>query len=93
MQACVDDVEYALRLMQKAAVARQARVSVQTPEGLRSFLRAGGDDSQSSGTVSEARRKEWRERWRCFYHFIVIFFFFSSAVLFRRLAVCWLDAC
>lgn len=56
VQACVDDVEYALRLMQKAAVARQARVSVQTPEGLRSFLRAGGGDSQSSGTVSEARR-------------------------------------
>lgn len=55
VQACVDDVEYALRLMQKAAVARQARVSVQTPEGLRSFLRAGGGDSQSSGTVSEAR--------------------------------------
>eukprot|EP00903_Cladosiphon_okamuranus_P008699 g8335.t1 len=53
VQACVDDVEYALRLMQKAAVARQARVSVQTPEGLRSFLRAAGDDSQSSGTVSE----------------------------------------
>eukprot|EP00752_Nemacystus_decipiens_P005128 g4653.t1 len=50
VQACVDDVEYALRLMQKAAVARQARVSVQAPEGLRSFLRTGGGDSQSSGT-------------------------------------------
>lgn len=55
VQTCVDDVEYALRLMQKAAVARQARVSVQTPEGLRSSLRTGGEDSQSSGTVSEAR--------------------------------------
>lgn len=56
VQACVDDVEYALRLMQKAALARQARDSAQTPEGLRSSggLRGGAAvDSQSSGTVSE----------------------------------------
>lgn len=55
VQACVDDVEYALRLMQKAALARQARDSAQTPEGLRSSggLRGAAGDSQSSGTVSE----------------------------------------
>ncbi|CAN0273333.1 unnamed protein product, partial [Scytosiphon promiscuus] len=32
VQACIVDVEYALRLLQKAAQARQARVSAQTPE-------------------------------------------------------------
>lgn len=45
--------------MQKAVEARKARVSAQTPEGLRTSLsRLGGGvamDSQSSGTVSEVR--------------------------------------
>ncbi|CAM9185939.1 unnamed protein product, partial [Ectocarpus sp. 6 AP-2014] len=55
VQACVGDVEYALRLLQKAALARQARVSAQTPEGMRSLLsrgggRGGAGESQSSGT-------------------------------------------
>lgn len=59
MQACIGNVEYALRLLQKAALARQARVSAQTPEGMRSLLsrgggRGGAGESQSSGTVSEA---------------------------------------
>ncbi|CAM9230899.1 unnamed protein product, partial [Ectocarpus sp. 13 AM-2016] len=59
VQACIGDVEYALRLLQKAALARQARVSAQTPEGMRSLLsrgggRGGAGESQSSGTVSEA---------------------------------------
>ncbi|CAM9831866.1 unnamed protein product, partial [Ectocarpus sp. 8 AP-2014] len=59
VQACIGDVEYALRLLQKAALARQARVSAQTPEGMRSLLsrsggRGGAEESQSSGTVSEA---------------------------------------
>ncbi|CAB1119943.1 unnamed protein product [Ectocarpus sp. CCAP 1310/34] len=59
VQACIGDVEYALRLLQKAALARQARVSAQTPEGMRSLLsrgggRGGAGESQSSGTASEA---------------------------------------
>ncbi|CAM9336242.1 unnamed protein product, partial [Ectocarpus sp. 12 AP-2014] len=58
VQACIGDVEYALRLLQKAALARQARVSAQTSEGIRSLLSSGGGrvgagESQSSGTVSE----------------------------------------
>lgn len=69
IEACIDDVEYALRLMHKASLARQARVAAQTPEGLSSSFRHGGGAgcSQSDGTVSEASalhvlmyvRSEW----------------------------------
>ena len=56
IEACIDDVEYALRLMHKASLARQARVGAQTPEGLLNSFRHGGGAgcSQSDGTVSEA---------------------------------------
>lgn len=65
IEACIDDVEYALRLLQKAAVARQARVAGQKPGGLcRAVRNEGvGGASQSSGTVSEVREKR-RERGR-----------------------------
>lgn len=52
----MDDIEYALRLMHKSALARQARVAAQTPEGLEQSFRHGGGagSQQSDGTVSEA---------------------------------------
>lgn len=49
MEECTEELEYAVRLLQKAAAARQARVAAQTPEGA---VSAGGD-VQSSGTISE----------------------------------------
>lgn len=60
IEACIGDVEYALRLMQKAAVARQARVAGQTPGGLLLCRTVRDKDmaaaSQSSGTVSEVSK-------------------------------------
>lgn len=56
IETCIDDVEYALRLMHKASLARQTRAAAQTPEGLSSSFRhwSGPGCSQSDGTVSEA---------------------------------------
>lgn len=57
IETCIEDAEYALRLIQKASLARQARVAAQTPEGVLSAFRNGGGAaglSQSSGTASEA---------------------------------------
>lgn len=58
MESCIEESEYALRLLQKAAVARQARKAAQTPEGL-SLGAAGarGMGARPSGTLSEV---SWR---------------------------------
>lgn len=63
MERCIEDLEYALRLLDKAAIARQARDASQRLRGLSRL--AGGrraPDSQSSGTVSEVKKLNVRLR-------------------------------